>query len=114
MRDAAGSDHGMLQNWLRDKRGAFAGGIVEVILLESSARNIVNDAALPSEACAARHSHYARNEAAMATEQQRHIVETPTEARQAGPGPSLLALLAVSTGLAILILGIVWFVFFRT
>ena len=41
-------------------------------------------------------------------------VETPTEARQAEPGPSVLALLTVSTGLAVLILGIVWFVFFRT
>ncbi len=41
------------------------------------------------------------------------IVETATEARQAEPGPSVLALLSVSTGLAILILGIVWFVFFR-
>jgi hypothetical protein len=42
------------------------------------------------------------------------IVETPTEARQAEPGPSVLALLAVSTGLAILILGMIWFVFFRS
>jgi hypothetical protein len=50
----------------------------------------------------------------MATRQQRQIVETPTEARQAEPGPSVLALLTVSTGLAILILGLVWFVFFRT
>jgi hypothetical protein len=50
----------------------------------------------------------------MATKRQGHIVETPTEARQAEPGPSVLALLAVSTGLAILVLGIVWFVFFRT
>ena len=49
----------------------------------------------------------------MATKQQGRIVETPTEARQAEPGPSVLALLAVSTGLAILVLGIVWFVFFR-
>lgn len=50
----------------------------------------------------------------MATrEQRRQIVETPTEARQAEPGPSVLALLAVSTGLAILVLGVVWFVFFR-
>ncbi|MFL6835816.1 MAG: hypothetical protein ACJ8FZ_00720 [Bradyrhizobium sp.] len=48
------------------------------------------------------------------TQRDRRIVETPTEARQAEPGPSVLALLAVSTGLAILILGIVWFVFFRT
>jgi hypothetical protein len=50
----------------------------------------------------------------MATKQQDRIVESPTEARQAEPGPSVLALLTVSTGLAILILGIVWFVFFRT
>ena len=50
----------------------------------------------------------------MATQRHGQIVETPTEARQAEPGPSVLALLTVSTGLAILILGIVWFVFFRT
>jgi hypothetical protein len=49
----------------------------------------------------------------MATRRPR-IIETPTEARQAEPGPSVLALLAVSTGLAILVLGVVWFVFFRT
>jgi len=57
-------------------------------------------------------------EAAMATRQktrqQRQIVESPTEARQAEPGPSVLALLTVSTGLAVLILGVLWFVFFRT
>ena len=50
----------------------------------------------------------------MATRQHGRIVETPTEARQAEPGPSVLALLTASTGLAILILGIIWFVFFRT
>jgi hypothetical protein len=50
----------------------------------------------------------------MATERQGRIVETPTEARQAEPGPSVLALLTVSTGLAILVLAAVWFVFFRT
>jgi hypothetical protein len=50
----------------------------------------------------------------MATTRDRdQIVETPTEARQAEPGPSVLALLAVSTGLAMLILGMIWFVFFR-
>jgi hypothetical protein len=48
------------------------------------------------------------------THREDRIVETPTEARQAEPGPSVLALLTVSTGLAVLILGIVWFVFFRT
>jgi hypothetical protein len=50
----------------------------------------------------------------MATQRHGQVVETPTEARQAEPGPSVLALLSVSLGLAVLILGIVWFVFFRT
>jgi hypothetical protein len=55
-------------------------------------------------------------EAAMARRQehQRQIVETPTEVRQAETGPSVLALLTVSTGLAVLILGVLRFVFFRT
>jgi hypothetical protein len=50
----------------------------------------------------------------MATRHHDQIIETPTEARQAEPGPSVHALLTVSTGLAVLILGVVWFVFFRT
>lgn len=51
----------------------------------------------------------------MATTRDDHcIVETTTQARQGEAGPSVLAMLAVSTGLAILILGVVWFVFFRT
>ena len=50
----------------------------------------------------------------MATQRNGQIIETATEARQAEPGPSVLALLVTSTGLAILILGVVWFVFFRT
>ena len=49
----------------------------------------------------------------MATQRDGQIVETATEARQAEPGPSVLALLVASTGLAVLILGVVWFVFFR-
>jgi hypothetical protein len=49
----------------------------------------------------------------MATRPHDRIIETPTEARQAGPGPSVLALLTACTGLAVLILGILWFVFFR-
>ena len=53
-------------------------------------------------------------EVPLATRQRHQIVETPTEARQGEPGPSVLALLTISTGLAILILGVVWFVFFRT
>jgi hypothetical protein len=57
---------------------------------------------------------HARIEGAMATKQHGQIVETPTEARQAEPGPSVFALLTISTGLAILILGVIWFVFFRT
>ena len=50
----------------------------------------------------------------MATRRDGRIVETPTEARQGEPGPSVLARLTASTGLAILILGVIWFVFFRT
>jgi hypothetical protein len=50
----------------------------------------------------------------MAKKQQGQIVETPTEARQAEPGPSVLTILLISTGLAVLVLGVVWFVFFRT
>jgi hypothetical protein len=44
----------------------------------------------------------------MATKRHDQIIETPTEARQAEPGPSVLALLTISTGLAVLILGVVW------
>jgi hypothetical protein len=50
----------------------------------------------------------------MATRRHQQIIETPTEARQAEPGPSVLAMLAISTGLALLILGLVWFAFFHT
>ena len=50
----------------------------------------------------------------MATRRDDQIVETAREARGAEPGPSVLALLTVSTGLAVLILGVIWFVLFRT
>jgi hypothetical protein len=50
----------------------------------------------------------------MAIKKHGVIIESPNEARQAEPGPSLLAVLMVSTGLAVVILGFVWFVFFRT
>ena len=50
----------------------------------------------------------------MATKHHDQIIETAREARGAEPGPSVLALLTISTGLAVLILGGVWFVFFRT
>ncbi len=55
-----------------------------------------------------------QSEDAMATKQNGHIVESATEARQGEPGPSVLALLSMSIGLAVIILAIVWFVFFRT
>ncbi len=42
------------------------------------------------------------------------IVETATEARQGERGPSMLALLTVSTLLAIIVLAVLWFVFFQT
>lgn len=46
--------------------------------------------------------------------QHQRVVETPTEARQGERGPSVLALLTVSTIAAVFVLAIVWFVFFRT
>ncbi len=48
----------------------------------------------------------------MATRERDQIIETPTEARQGERGPSVLALLAASTGLAVLLLGVIWFVWF--
>jgi hypothetical protein len=50
----------------------------------------------------------------MANNEHGRIVETPTEARQAEPGPSILAILVVSVSMALLVLGVVWYVFFRT
>lgn len=59
------------------------------------------------------HYSHLTGEVGMPTERHGQIIETPTEARQAEPGPSVLALLTASTGLAVLILGTVWFAFFR-
>jgi hypothetical protein len=42
------------------------------------------------------------------------IIETPIEARQAEPGPSVLMLLVISLGLAVVIMAGIWFVLFRT
>jgi len=49
----------------------------------------------------------------MATSKEHHRMETPTEMHWDESGPSLLALLAASTGLAVLILAALWFVFLR-
>jgi hypothetical protein len=50
----------------------------------------------------------------MATTREQHrTVETPTKPRRAESAFSVLALLAASTGLGILILGLVWFVVAR-
>lgn len=50
----------------------------------------------------------------MATIHERRIVESSTEARQAEPGPSILALLLVSLGLAAVTLVAVWTFFFHS
>jgi hypothetical protein len=50
----------------------------------------------------------------MPTKKHGIIIETPTEARQAEPGPSVLLLSIISIGLAVLILGCFWFVLFGT
>jgi hypothetical protein len=49
----------------------------------------------------------------MPTKKHGIIIETPGESRQAEPGPSVLALLTISTGLAALILGGLWYAFFQ-
>jgi len=80
-------------------------------------RNMIADHAFASDKRRAfgRHYRYLPEGSDMATtNREGRIVETPTEARQAEPGPSVLALLTISTALAVPILGIVWFVFFRT
>jgi hypothetical protein len=50
----------------------------------------------------------------MAVKKHGVIIETPTEARQAEPGPSILLLLVVSVSVAVVALAILWFVFFRS
>ena len=50
----------------------------------------------------------------MAIKKHGVTIETPTEARQAEPGPSILLLLVVSVSVAAVAMAIVWFVFFRT
>jgi hypothetical protein len=42
------------------------------------------------------------------------IIETPTEARQAEPGPSILWMLLTSVAIAVAAMGVVWFLFFKT
>jgi hypothetical protein len=49
----------------------------------------------------------------MPTQKHGLIIETPTEARQAEPGPSILMVLVISTILAVLVLGGVSSSFFR-
>lgn len=50
----------------------------------------------------------------MVRHEKGRIVETATEARQAEPGRSIFAVLFGSLGLAIVLMGVVWFIFFRT
>jgi hypothetical protein len=42
------------------------------------------------------------------------IIETPTEARQAEPGPSIFVMLTVSLTAVVVLLAIIWLIFFRT
>jgi cobalamin biosynthesis Mg chelatase CobN len=53
-------------------------------------------------------------EVSVVEKEQRRIVETATEARQAEPGSSILLILIVSVVLAAMLLGVLWFFFFRT
>jgi hypothetical protein len=73
----------------------------------------VRHPAVPPQEQTARHRFASEMEELMATTRERRIVETPTEARQAEPGPSILALLLVSLGLAAVTLVAVWTIFFH-
>jgi hypothetical protein len=55
-----------------------------------------------------------RKDTIMAKLEDGRIVETPTEARSAERGPSILVLLTVSVVLAVVMMGAVWTVFFKT
>jgi flagellar basal body-associated protein FliL len=46
--------------------------------------------------------------------QDGRVTESATEARQAEPGPSILVLLIVSLVLALGLMVVVWFVFFKS
>lgn len=50
----------------------------------------------------------------MAFKRGEQIIESAQEARQAERGPSVRNVLVASTALAVIALGIVWLVFFRT
>lgn len=49
----------------------------------------------------------------MPTKKQGQIIETPTEARQGERGPSILVLLVISTGLAVIVLAVLWLIFIK-
>ena len=98
------------QGCLAEDTGGAGGGPVKV----HYSREHRPYRALPPMLRAARARGLQRTRSPWRRQSDDRIVETPTEARQAEPGPSVLALLSASTGLAILILAVVWFVFFRT
>jgi cobalamin biosynthesis Mg chelatase CobN len=50
----------------------------------------------------------------MARREDGRTVETPTQARQTEREPSVLVLLVVSLALAVIVMGIVWMICFRT
>jgi len=93
-RDAAGVGDGMLQKWApgrgsKPPRPDSAG---------LASRNIIPYHALPwTKPCRKAFTSRA-NRGRHATKQHGQIVETPTEARGAEPGPSVLALLTVAPG----------------
>ena len=50
----------------------------------------------------------------MVTKKHGIIIETPTEARQAERGPSVLRLLTASLIAVVIGMAVLWYVFFRT
>ena len=68
------------------------------------------------EPFAFRHIHIATARSSVRLNGKKHgiIIETPTEARQAERGPSVLSLLIISLILALIGMAAVWYLFFRT
>ena len=80
----------------------------------AAVRNIVPIGALPDARTLRRHPTRDIRSSGLAIDKKKRIVESAEEARQAESGPSVLAMLIVSTGLAIVIVMALWFAFFRT
>jgi hypothetical protein len=90
-----------------------AGSNLSVMLKFFLVNERVKHLAVPPQEQTPRRRFASETEDLMAAARERRIVETPMEARQAEPGPSILVLLLASLGLAAVTLVAVWTIFFH-